>query len=47
MTVSDPILARYPGRCDECNEPIFVDDSIIEVDGDWVHEECADEEPES
>ncbi len=42
MSESAPILARHPGTCPECHNPIRAnEDAIVEVDGKWVHEECA------
>lgn len=38
------IEATRDSRCTVCDELIFVGDSIEEVDGEWVHEKCAEEE---
>lgn len=32
--------ARFEGGA--CDEPIHEGDEIVEVDGEWVHEECAE-----
>lgn len=39
--------AAFPSRCAVCDEPIFEGDliALLEPDGEWVHEQCADEEP--
>ena len=35
------MLARYPGRCDECERAIHPGDAITPTeDGDWTHEKC-------
>jgi len=38
------ILARFPGRCGLCDEPIHVDDEIEELDGEWCHAACVEDE---
>jgi hypothetical protein len=43
VSVSQPILARRQSHCPECREPIFVDDLIVEHEGEWMHEECAED----
>lgn len=39
------IVARFGGRCGICDAPIVPhEDAIVEVDGEWVHVECAERE---
>lgn len=37
------MIARFPGRCGLCQQPIHEGDEIVELDGEYVHEPCADE----
>lgn len=39
-----PVLARHKSRCGICDSLIWPDEEIVEVDGEWVHADCADEE---
>ena len=39
-----PILARYQSRCGICDSLIVEDEEIVEVDGEWVHADCAEAE---
>lgn len=41
----EPMEAMFPGTCAWCLERIAEGDSIalLEEDGDWVHERCAEE----
>lgn len=36
--------ATYRSRCGICDEMIEEGDEIIEVDGEWIHAKCADED---
>lgn len=38
---SRKFLARYPGRCRSCSEPIEVDDELLMQDEGAVHFDCA------
>lgn len=40
-TVPESTTAAWPSRCGWCDEGIEVGDPIRQVDGEWVHEECA------
>ena len=35
--------ARFDGRCGLCQGSIREGDDIVEVEGEWVHESCADD----
>jgi hypothetical protein len=37
-----PILARHKSRCTLCDH-LIEDEEIVEVDGEWVHADCADD----
>jgi hypothetical protein len=34
------ILARWPGRCPYCARPIKRGDLIVQVAGQWLHDDC-------
>jgi hypothetical protein len=36
------VIARYYSRCGICDTPILIDDPIVEVDGVWCHDDCAE-----
>lgn len=38
------IPARHPGRCGACDDEIGEGELIVNVDDEWVHASCADEE---
>jgi hypothetical protein len=38
------MIARFPGRCGLCQRPIEEGDEIVQLDDEWVHEACADDE---
>ena len=38
------IYASYRTRCGECQDTIEEGEPIEEMDGEWVHAACADEE---
>lgn len=43
--MKNAILARYDGHCEICEGPIREgEDQIVNIDGDWCHETCAEEE---
>lgn len=44
--MSDAILARFDSRCSLCDGGRIVAsrDAIVEIDGEWVHEQCAADE---
>jgi hypothetical protein len=39
-----PILAQYQTQCSGCGHLIVPDEEIVEVEGDWVHADCAEDE---
>lgn len=45
--VGQPVKATRVGRCavppPACKDKILIDDDIVEVGGNWVHESCVDE----
>lgn len=42
-----PVIAAYDGRCTLCDGRITSDvDEIVNVDGEWVHADCAENEGE-
>jgi hypothetical protein len=44
MTDRPKTVATYDQRCSACDDPIHEGDVIaLNDDGDWVHEDCADE----
>lgn len=45
---SKPFTAMFDSECPECGSDIQGDyDTIVMVDGEAVHQDCAPEEPES
>jgi len=39
---SEPLRAKFPSRCPECDERIEIDDPITKGPEDlYIHEECA------
>lgn len=38
------IKAQFDSICEICSEEISEGDEITQVDGEWVHYQCADEE---
>lgn len=36
------MIAKYPGRCGICQEPIHEGDEIDRVDDEYVHAACAE-----
>lgn len=43
MSALTIIPAAYESRCGGCDNTIRVDDDIVNVDGEWVHANCAEE----
>lgn len=39
-----PITAQHDGRCGICDGGITEGDSIVNVDNEWVHVQCAKDE---
>lgn len=37
------ILARRESQCGLCGDRIYPDEPILEVEGDWCHQECAED----
>jgi len=42
VTLLSGVMARFSGRCDSCNTRIIASvETIVNVDGQWLHEDCA------
>lgn len=41
------VIAAYDGRCGLCGDAITADtDEIVNIDGEWCHAQCAEDEGE-